>query len=319
MTWNARARRRGKLRGVRAGPLPDPGVRALGPQDHRAGREPVRRASLTSDPVALTALAAWCFAVALAGGLAGLVLGNIRLPAVLAAASSPAAGAGANIGISGIAAAAASIAHIRAGRVNWRLFGWMAPPSMAGAVAGGYAAGAIPDEVLLGGDRSDPPLFRHRPAAAVARARAQAARGARHPRGRGGGARIGLLGGLVGLILGTLRMPALLRNVGETAQRAVGTNLAVGVCVGVAGVIGHAPEGVDWDLLALGGAASVPGAVIGARLTGRLSTEQLLRAIGALLVVAGAGDPGPGRELGARSQPFHPTSLYRNKQGFYRP
>ena len=52
--------------------------------------------------------------MALAGGLAGLVLGNIRLPAVLAAASTPAAGAGANIGISGIAAAAASIAHIRA-------------------------------------------------------------------------------------------------------------------------------------------------------------------------------------------------------------
>ena len=36
-------------------------------------------------------------------------------------------------------------------------------------------------------------------------------------------------------------------------------------------------------------AASVPGAVIGARLTGRLSTDQLLRAIGALLVVAGVG------------------------------
>jgi len=244
---------------------------------------------LTSDPVALTALAAWCFAVALAGGLAGLVLGNIRLPAVLAAASSPAAGAGANIGISGIAAAAASIAHIRAGHVNWRLFGWMAPPSMAGAVAGGYAAGAIPDEILLGVIGATLLYFGIdllRPSRAPA------------PRPREeldiraavvAGALIGILGGLVGLILGTLRMPALLRNVGETAQRAVGTNLAVGVCVGVAGVIGHAPEGVDWDLLALGGAASVPGAVIGARLTGRLSTEQLLRAIGALLVVAGVG------------------------------
>jgi hypothetical protein len=44
----------------------------------------------------LIAVAAWCFAVALAGGLVGLVLGNIRLPVVLLAASSPAAGAGAN-------------------------------------------------------------------------------------------------------------------------------------------------------------------------------------------------------------------------------
>jgi hypothetical protein len=36
----------------------------------------------------------WCFLTALAGGLVGLVLGNIRLPAVVLAASSPAAGAG---------------------------------------------------------------------------------------------------------------------------------------------------------------------------------------------------------------------------------
>ena len=57
------------------------------------------------------------------------------------------------------------------------------------------------------------------------------------------GALIGVLGGLVGLILGSLRMPALLRYVGELPARAVGTNLAVGVCVGAAGVIGHTPEG----------------------------------------------------------------------------
>ncbi len=243
---------------------------------------------MTSDPLALVAVAAWCFAVALAGGLVGLVLGNIRLPVVLLAASSPSAGAGANLGISGVAAAAASIAHIRAGRVNWRLFGWMAPPSMAGAVVGGYAAGAIPDDALLaiiglallyfGID-----LLRPKPDAP------QPAENA-GPDVRAAvltGAGIGLLGGLVGLILGSLRMPALLRYVGEPAHRAVGTNVTVGVCVGIAGVIGHAPEGVDWDLLLLGSAASIPGAVLGSRLTGRLSPPQLLRAIGAVLVVAG--------------------------------
>src|SRR5205807_9281619 len=83
----------------------------------------------------------WCFAVALGGGLVGLVLGNLRLPAVLLVASSPAAGAGANIGISAVAAGAASVAHLREGRVNWRLFAWLAPPSIAGAVAGGYVSG----------------------------------------------------------------------------------------------------------------------------------------------------------------------------------
>jgi uncharacterized membrane protein YfcA len=98
---------------------------------------------------------------------------------------------------------------------------------------------------------------------------------------------IGLLGGLVGLILGTLRMPAMIRYLGEPPARAVGTNLAVGFWVGVAGVVGHAPGGVDWALLAIGAAASVPGALLGARLTGRLSERHLLRTVGGILVVAG--------------------------------
>jgi len=241
------------------------------------------------DALELVALVLWCFAVALAGGLVGLVLGNMRLPAVLLVASSPAAGAGANIGVSGVAAFSAAAAHIRAGRINWRLFAWMAPPSMAGAVVGGWLSGAIPDEALLlaigalllyfGIDLLRPSGASTEPApdggldirAAVVT-----------------GAAIGLIGGFVGLILGSLRMPALLRYVGETPSRAVGTNLAVGVCVGVAGVVGHAPEGVDWDVLAICSAASIPGALLGARLTGRLSEPALLRAIGAVLVAAGA-------------------------------
>jgi uncharacterized membrane protein YfcA len=90
----------------------------------------------------------------------------------------------------------------------------------------------------------------------------------------------------VGLILGSLRLPALLR-LGEPIARAVGTNLVVGFFVGWAGVVGHTPGGVDWSLLGVGGAASIPGALLGARLTGRLPEEKLRRAIAAVLVVAG--------------------------------
>ena len=246
------------------------------------------------DPLELIAFCAWCFAVALAGGVVGLVFGNIRLPATLLLASHPAAGAGANIGISGVAATAAAIVHVRAGRINWRLFAWMAPPSMVGAVAGGYLSGVLPDAILLGVigaillyfgvDLLREPV---RPARRDAEGADERTDGLDIRAAVLTGLGVGLLGGLVGLILGALRMPALIRYVGETAQRAVGTNLTVGVCVGIAGVIGHTPDGVDWDLLAIGSAASVPGALLGARLTGRLSEGQLLRAIGAMLVVAG--------------------------------
>ena len=51
--------------------------------------------------------------------------------------------------MSGVAASAASIGHVRAGRINWRLFAWMAPPSVVGALAGGYLAGEISESVLL--------------------------------------------------------------------------------------------------------------------------------------------------------------------------
>jgi uncharacterized membrane protein YfcA len=101
------------------------------------------------------------------------------------------------------------------------------------------------------------------------------------------GAATGVLGGLIGLILGSLRLPALIRWVGEQPARAVGTNLVVGIGVGAAGLAGHVPGGVDWTLLWVGAAGSIPGALLGARLTGRLSPTALLRAVGMILLVAG--------------------------------
>ena len=205
---------------------------------------------------------------------------------IVLAASSPAAGAGANIGVSAVAALTAAVTHVRAGRIDWRVFAWMAPPSIVAAVVGGLLSGAVPGNVLLavigvtllvfGADllrpRHEPP---RRPEAVNPTAAVLT------------GATIGLLGGFVGLILGSLRIGALIRFVGGDTFRAVGTNVAVGFCLGVAGVFGHLSGGVDWTLLAVGAAASVPGALVGARLTGRLTERQLLRAVGAVLLVAG--------------------------------
>jgi uncharacterized membrane protein YfcA len=251
--------------------------------------------------VELVALAVWCFLVALAGGLVGLVLGNIRLPAVLLVTQSAAAGGGANLLISATSAGAASIAHIRAGRVNWTLFAWMAPPSVAGALAGGYVAGVIDERVLLACIAAvllysglDLLRWKPRPAAAAARGKDGDAPvpdsfGFDRRAAIATGAVIGLLGGLVGLILGSLRMPALIKFVGETPQRAVGTNVCVGVCVGVAGALGHLPsQAPDWGVAAIGAGASIPGALLGSRLTGRLSDVELVRAIAVILLVAAA-------------------------------
>ena len=259
------------------------------------GASPSPGSNSLSTALEYLAFALWCFVVAFLGGLVGLVLGNLRLPATVLLATSPAAGAGTNLAISAAAAGTASVAHVRAGRINWRLFAWMAPPSVVGAVAGGYLSGEMDGDLLLwfiaavllysGLDllRWDPPARRpgdaeaeeapiNVPAAVVA------------------GGVIGLLGGVVGLILGSLRMPALLRWVHETPQRAVGTNVTVGLLVGIAGAIGHLPSAApELDLLLVGCAASVPGALLGSRLTGRLSERALVRAIALVLVLAAAG------------------------------
>jgi uncharacterized membrane protein YfcA len=235
----------------------------------------------------LAAVGAWCFLVALLGGLLGLVLGNIRLPVFLAASGNPAAAAGANIAVSGLAAAAGSITHIRAGRVDWRLVTWMVPPSVLGAIVGGYLSGLLPASALQVVIGSALLLFG---IDLLRRRRAVTPEPAAEPDVRVAavaGALIGLLGGLIGLILGTLRVPALLRWARQEPARVVGTNLVVGIAVGAAGLIGHTPGGVDWQLLAVGGATSVPGAFIGSRYTGRLSGAGLLRAIGVILVISG--------------------------------
>lgn len=241
------------------------------------------------DPLELIAVALWSFAVSFAGGLVGLVLGNLRLPLIVLIGSSPAAAAGANVAISGAAAITAAFAHWRGGRLNWRLFAWMAPTSLIGAIGGGLIAGALPERVLLGTIG----LVVLYGAVEVARYR----------RPEGGaeiptrvelflnaaliGFAVGLLGGLVGLILGSLRLPAMVRWAGVGPYAAVGTNAAVGVVVGIGGLVGHLPSGIDWEILAVGAAAAMPAAYLGARFTGRLDEGQLIRAIAAILVVSG--------------------------------
>ena len=228
-------------------------------------------------------VAIWCFVVAVAGGAVGLVLGNIRLPLLVLAASSPAAGAGANIGISGVSALTSATVHVRAGRIDWRLAAWLTPPSVVGAIVGGYLSGKVPKNAFL----ATIGIFLLAMAADLVRRRGPTRRhGMRPAETLAIGGAIGLLGGFVGLILGSLRLPALLRA-GEPLTLAIGTNMTVGFFVGMAGVVGHAPGGVDWTLLGVGAGASVPGALVGARLTGRLDEARLQQAIAAILVVAG--------------------------------
>jgi uncharacterized protein len=190
------------------------------------------------------------------------------------------------VAISAAAAGSGGYGHARAGRVDWRVVAWMTPPSVAGAIVGALLTDRLPTRLLL---------------IAIAAilawngidllVRPVRGRTAEHPRITPAivfGFLIGVLGGAVGVILGTLRMPALLRGVGLTAHRAVGTNLLVGFALGLFAFATHALLGqIEWGLLGAGLAGALPGAWFGAKATGRFSEEGLRRAIAvALLVIA---------------------------------
>jgi len=246
------------------------------------------------DALTLIGIAVFSFAVALAGGVAGLVLGNLRLPLLILFASSPSAAAAANVAISGAAAAAAAGAHIKAGRVNWRLFTLMAPPTIVGGFLGGLASGRLPDRVLLAAIALVVFYGAYEVWRLSSRATGHPESGAR-PATDGirsipaavTGFGVGVIGGVVGLILGTLRLPAMLKWVGAGTRDAVATNSAIGFTLAIGALLGHLGSGVDWDLAAAGAAASIPGALMGARFVGRLEEETLLRAVAAILLVSG--------------------------------
>jgi uncharacterized membrane protein YfcA len=104
----------------------------------------------------------------------------------------------------------------------------------------------------------------------------------------GYGLGIGAIGGAVGVILGTLRMPALIRSIGLDVRRAAGTNLVVGFMLGIAGFVTHtATLDIEWELLAVGLAGAIPGAWLGAHATGRLDEQFLRIALGVTLVLVG--------------------------------
>jgi uncharacterized membrane protein YfcA len=216
----------------------------------------------------------------------GLVLGTLRLPLIVLVTGSPVAAAGTNIAISAAAAGAGGLRHAREGRVDWRVVAWTAPPSVAGAVVGALLADDVSEALLYGLIASvlvwsgiDIAL---RPIAPHPRPRLRVGRGS------GLAFLIGVLGGAVGVILGTLRMPALVRAVGMDVRRAAGTNLVVGFLLGIAGFATHAAgEGVDWAVLTAGLAGAVPGGWLGARATGRVSEEALRLALGGVLVIVG--------------------------------
>ncbi|MBI4236719.1 MAG: sulfite exporter TauE/SafE family protein [Chloroflexi bacterium] len=239
------------------------------------------------------------FGVGVLGGTVGLALGTMRLPFMLLVGMPASTAGGTNILVSTLSAVVGSYHHIRERRVHWGAFLVQGVPATAGAFLGGLLAGRVPDHLLVALAGA---LVLWQGIELALRARRQATQAAsaarpapRLPWGAGrvgleatAGLGIGLLGGAVGLILGSLRLPVLIATLKMDPRVAAGTNLAIGALMGSFGWFGHVVAGqVDYPLLVLMAATGMVGTYYGARLTGSLGLKNLLFLMAGVLLVVG--------------------------------
>ena len=247
-------------------------------------------------------LAVISLAVGVLGGMVGLALGTMRLPAMLLIGMEAGVAGGTNILVSTLSAMVGGFRHLREGRVDWRIVLYLGVPAIVGAFIGGFAASLVPVGVLVLGagifvawqgiefflmvrkvslvtpGSVIEPLDPRSVFLASKRGAVEAVLGFT----------VGLVGGAVGLILGSVRLPIIIRVMRADPRIAAGSNLMIGSFLGAFGFIGHGIQGeLDLIVLAVMAVPAMVGTYFGARLTGRISVNGLLMVMAAVLLVVG--------------------------------
>ena len=257
-------------------------------------------------------LAVWLAGVLLAmsalvgvlGGLIGLSLGTMRLPAMLMLGVPLPVAASANIFVSSVVAVSGSYRHFRDGRVKLLLVLIVGAPAFVAGFLGGYFSNRAPVDALIavaGGLI----LWQGIELGALAWRRRRDAHSDNPPDdqlegsdgtftatriagGAGASFGIGLLAGAIGLVLGSVRLPLIIRVLKVDPRIAAGSNLFIGMTMGALGWLGHMLHTrPDLALLAILLAPAVVGSYVGAKFTGRISVNLLLLVMGVLLTGSG--------------------------------
>ena len=233
------------------------------------------------------------FAVAYVSGMVGMALGVVRLPLLIAFGIGVPVAAGVNLAVSVVTAVTSGWEHWRSARVAPRVVLLIGVPSFLGAFVGSLTTGSIRIWVLLalvtavlvwsGLVALARALRSDEMADQVGRVASPTTR--RMILETAVGFLIGVLGGAVGLVLGTIRMPALVNVLKLHPAIAIGTNTIIGMLVGASGFAGKLINGdADLLLIVLLGVTGMVGSYLGARRTGRMNTNNLRLAIGVVLL-----------------------------------
>lgn len=256
--------------------------------------------------------------------LAFIILGveSSFSPSSSSSSSSVSVAAGTNIGVSTFGAAAAAIRHFRQKNISLQTFLIMAATGSTGGFFGSVFTKYIPVNLLLGliaiivlyeafvlikssRKKKDEEMRRsnnnednnnldliHGPSSALRSSPSSPSNisGVRNKQfiftesliGFG----IGFVGGLVGLIIGSVRLPAMISVLKMETKVAIGTNLAVSSLTGASSLVGHLINGnVDFLIMITMGPAAMLGGYMGAKYTNRFSEGSLKLIIGIVLIV----------------------------------
>jgi uncharacterized protein len=217
--------------------------------------------------------------------MVGLVLGVARFPIVMNIKSSLSITAGTNLGVGTLGATAAAIRHYQQRNIQFRPFLILAATGAVGAFLGSFLTGYVPVALLLTvigvivlyesfvllKDSSTKTLNSN-----LNRNETNVNAESKESGSKDGvvvrtkkrsivlesiiGFGIGVLGGVVGLVLGSIRMPAMISILKMEPRVAVGTNLAAASIMGIFGLIGHIiNNNIDYIVLIIMGSGAMIG------------------------------------------------------------
>jgi uncharacterized membrane protein YfcA len=245
----------------------------------------------------LAGIALASFVLSFYGSAVGLILGHLRLPLLIYLLPSTTAGMATNLAISGMGAMTGTFKHAREGRISLSMIFLMGIPSVIGAAVGAVLLLKVDSEwarLVIGGfltcsglnlifSVSSPggssPVF------GALRWLVEVIIGLV----------IGFLATVTGLMLGSVRVPMMIRLLKIDPRVAVGTNMAIGCLTAFAGA-GSLWRGESFYLLPIliAGPATILGAYLGARYTGHFRKEVLQRLVGLTIALTGLGMTGEG-------------------------
>ncbi len=240
----------------------------------------------------LAAIGALSFVLSFIGAAVGLILGHLRLPLLVAYFGVPGTGTMTNLIISGAGALSGAASHARAGNVSWKGVALIGIPSAAGAIIGVllfvrlnpvWSYLVIGVMLVISGislvrKKSDDkptgevdPLRRFFSEVII-------------------GLVLGALAAVTGLMLGSLRLPMMIKYLRMDPKEAIGTNMVVGCLTAVVGSTtaffagdGHVP----WLVMTVVIPPTVLGGWLGGLLTGRISKESVQKFAGIVVTLTG--------------------------------